>query len=140
MWTDETWGASDARSGVLWVNDSKGTNVGATLAAVRSVQGPLVLIAGGDAKGADLRPLALACKGRARAAVVLGKDAAMLGQVLSQVCTVHSVPDIAAATQTAAALARHGDTVLLSPACASLDMFSSYEERGRAFIAAVEAL
>ena len=128
------------RDGVVWVNDSKGTNVGATVAALRSIAPPIVLIAGGDAKGANLMPLAAACKGRARAAIVLGKDAQQLDEVLSRVCAVHHVPDIAAAVRTAAALARPGDTVLLSPACASFDMFRNYEERGAAFVAAMEAL
>ena len=128
------------KNGVEWINDSKGTNVGATLAALRAVHPPLVLIAGGDAKGADLLPLAAACKGRARAAVLLGKDADALQSVLVKVCDVHRVGDMPAAVQLAAALARRGDTVLLSPACASLDMFTNYEERGRVFAAAWEAL
>lgn len=128
------------RNGVTWIDDSKGTNVGATLAAIGSVTPPIVLIAGGDAKGADLTPLAAALATRARAAVLLGKDAEQLATVLAPVCAVHRVDDIAAAVLTAAALAHAGDTVLLSPACSSLDMFAGFAQRGEMFAAAVEAL
>lgn len=127
-------------AGVAWINDSKGTNVGATVSAIRSVGAPLVLIAGGDAKGADLSPLAMALNGRARAVIVLGKDAEKVTAAVSPVCDVHAVDDVEAAVRRAAALARPGDTVLLSPACSSLDMFASFEARGEAFMAAVEAL
>ncbi len=127
-------------AGVVWINDSKGTNVGATVSAIRSVGAPLVLIAGGDAKGADLAPLAAALNGRARAVIVLGKDAEQVAEVVRPVCDVHAADSIAAAVRRAAVIARAGDTVLLSPACSSLDMFTSFEARGEAFAAAVEAL
>ncbi|MEM6640330.1 MAG: UDP-N-acetylmuramoyl-L-alanine--D-glutamate ligase [Pseudomonadota bacterium] len=128
------------RAGITWINDSKATNVGATVAAIQSAIGPLVLIAGGDAKGGDLAPLATALTGRARAAIVLGKDGPALANAISSVCPVHTVDRLDDAVERAAVLARAGDTVLLSPACASLDMFTNYEARGQAFIDAVEAL
>ena len=129
-----------SKNGVRWINDSKGTNVGATLAAVAAVHSPLILIAGGDAKGADLSPLAALLTGRARAAVLLGKDADQLAGVLGPVCDVHRAADMSAAVRMASVLARRGDTVLLSPACSSLDMFADYADRGQQFIAAWRAL
>jgi UDP-N-acetylmuramoylalanine--D-glutamate ligase len=128
------------RAGVRWYNDSKGTNVGATLAAIDGTDGPLVLIAGGDAKGADLAPLATAVAGRVRAVVVLGRDAAQLTNVLRDVTRVIAAADLPQAVQLAASEAQAGDSVLLSPACASTDMFSSYIERGEVFMQAVEGL
>jgi len=124
---------------VRWYNDSKGTNVGATLAAIDGTDGSLVLIAGGDGKGADFTPLA-AVAGRLRAVVVLGKDAAELTRVLAPVTQVIQATDLPQAVRLAADVAQSGDTVLLSPACASTDMFSNYMERGEVFIHAVEAL
>jgi UDP-N-acetylmuramoylalanine--D-glutamate ligase len=124
---------------VRWYNDSKGTNVGATLAAIDGTDGSLVLIAGGDGKGADFTPLA-AVAGRLRAVVVLGKDAAALTRVLAPVTQVIQATDLPQAVRQAAGVAQSGDTVLLSPACASTDMFSNYMERGEVFIHAVEAL
>ncbi len=128
------------RDGVVWIDDSKGTNVGATISAIRSVGAPLVLIAGGDAKGADLSPLIGVLSGRARAVVALGKDADLVQQTLAQVCDVHRVDNIEAAVSLASALSRPGDTVLLSPACSSLDMYSSFAERGERFQTALAAL
>ncbi|MGB5261215.1 MAG: UDP-N-acetylmuramoyl-L-alanine--D-glutamate ligase [Gammaproteobacteria bacterium] len=128
------------RAGVRWYNDSKGTNVGATLAAIDGTDGRLVLIAGGDSKGADLTPLAAAVAGRAHAVIVLGKDAAQLAAVLHGVTRVIHATDLPQAVQLAADTAEPGDTVLLSPACASTDMFSSYVERGDVFIDAVKRL
>ncbi|MEJ2761700.1 MAG: UDP-N-acetylmuramoyl-L-alanine--D-glutamate ligase [Gammaproteobacteria bacterium] len=128
--------------GVDWVDDSKGTNVGAACAAVTGLggEGNLILIAGGDGKGADFAPLAEAAAGRVRAAVLIGRDASLLGQSLEAVTKVVYATDMAAAVTTAASLARTGDTVLLSPACASFDMFRDYRERGEVFAAAVRAL
>jgi UDP-N-acetylmuramoylalanine--D-glutamate ligase len=128
------------RDGVTWIDDSKGTNVGATISAIRSVGAPLVLIAGGDAKGADLAPLADVLRTRARAVIVLGKDAPRLDATLRTVCDIHRVGDIEAAVRRAAAVARPGDTVLLSPACSSLDMYSGFAERGERFCRELEAL
>jgi UDP-N-acetylmuramoylalanine--D-glutamate ligase len=121
------------RKGVTFVDDSKGTNVGATLAALNGLAGPLVLIAGGLSKGQDLRPLAAGARGKLRAAVLIGAAAAELESVLKPVCQTVHAKSIDDAVARAAALAQRGDTVLLSPACASQDMFRDYRERGELF-------
>jgi len=123
--------------GLHWINDSKGTNLGATLAAVQGLDGPLVLIAGGVAKDRDFAALAQALRGRARGIVLLGRDADLLEQALADVAPILRVIDMPAAVAAARALALPGDTVLLSPACASFDMFTDYQARGRAFASAV---
>jgi UDP-N-acetylmuramoylalanine--D-glutamate ligase len=128
------------RRGVTFINDSKGTNVGAAAASIAGMATPVVLIAGGDGKGADFAPLAAAARGRVRAAVLLGRDAPLLARALAGVCPVVQVGGIEDAVLEAARLAAAGDTVLLSPACASLDMFSDYTERGRRFAAAARGL
>jgi UDP-N-acetylmuramoylalanine--D-glutamate ligase len=125
--------------GVHYVNDSKGTNVGATIAAIEGMSGPLVLIAGGDGKNADFAPLAAACRGKVRHAVLIGRDAARIAAALEGM-GVEFAADMAAAVRAARTAARPGDTVLLSPACASLDMYRDYAHRGEAFIAAVRSL
>jgi UDP-N-acetylmuramoylalanine--D-glutamate ligase len=128
------------RGGVTYVDDSKGTNVGATLAALNGFAGPLVLIAGGLPKGQDFAALAAGARGKVRAAVLIGAAANDIERVLKPVCrTVHaaSMPD---AVAHAAALAQRGDTVLLSPACASQDMFRDYRERGEQFARAAREL
>ena len=127
-------------AGVRYVDDSKGTNVGATLAAVAGFAGPLLLIAGGESKGQDFAPLATALRGKVRRAVLIGKDAAALGAVLDGVCALERAASLPEAVAAAARAAQPGDTVLLSPACASLDMFRDYAERGDVFAAAVRAL
>jgi UDP-N-acetylmuramoylalanine--D-glutamate ligase len=127
------------RKGVAYVDDSKGTNVGATLAALNGLTGPLVLIAGGLGKGQDFKPLAAGARGKLRAAVLIGAAADELERVLSPLCETVRANSMQDAVVRAAALARHGDTVLLSPACASQDMFRDYRERGEQFArAAVE--
>ena len=128
------------RRGVRFINDSKGTNVGATLAAVAGLPGRLVLIAGGDGKGQDFAPLAAALAGRTRAAVLIGRDAPRLAAALAEVCPVQVCDTLEAAVTAAAQAAQPGDTVLLSPACASLDMFRDYTHRGAVFTAAVGSL
>jgi UDP-N-acetylmuramoylalanine--D-glutamate ligase len=125
---------------VVWYDDSKGTNLGATLAAVQGVSQPLVLIAGGDAKGQDFAPLADALVGKARALVLLGKDAGLIESAVADRVPVKRVKDMDAAVSAAAALAQPGDMVLLSPACSSLDMFENFEHRGRVFAAAARRL
>jgi UDP-N-acetylmuramoylalanine--D-glutamate ligase len=127
-------------AGVRYVDDSKGTNVGATMAAVAGMPGPLVMIAGGQGKGQDFAPLAQAFRGKVRHAVLMGKDAAVLAAALEGVCTVETVASMPDAVAAAARMARAGDTVLLSPACASLDMFRDYGHRGDVFAAAVRNL
>ena len=125
---------------VAYYDDSKGTNLGATLAAVAGVTQPLVLIAGGDAKGQDFAPLAEVLARKARGAVLLGKDAPLLERAFAGKLQVQRVKDMDAAVLAAAKLAQPGDMVLLSPACSSLDMFENFEHRGRVFAAAVRRL
>jgi len=128
------------RGGVQYINDSKGTNVGAAVAAINGMDQPVVLIAGGDGKGADFAPLVAAARERVRAAVLLGRDAPLLEAALSGACATARVADIEAAVAEAARLAQPGDCVLLSPACASTDMYSDYRERGQRFAAAAQGL
>ncbi|MBL8270303.1 MAG: UDP-N-acetylmuramoyl-L-alanine--D-glutamate ligase [Steroidobacter sp.] len=127
-------------NGVRFVNDSKGTNVGATLAAVAGMPGSLVLIAGGQGKGQDFKPLAPAFRGKVRHVVLIGQDAKQLDAALQGVATTQFAKDMNEAVQLAANAARSGETVLLSPACASLDMFRDYGHRGDVFAAAVKGL
>ena len=127
-------------AGVRYVDDSKGTNVGATLAAVDGLPGPLVLIAGGQGKGQDFEPLARAFKHKVRHAILIGVDAPALERVLAGVCGTERAASMEAAVAAAARAAQPRDTVLLSPACASLDMFRDYGHRGDLFAAAVKAL
>lgn len=128
------------RAGVRWFDDSKGTNVGATVAAVRGLPGPVVLIAGGDGKSQDFTPLRAALMDKARAVVLIGRDAPLIAAALGDRIPLHSAADLAQAVARAAELAQVGDSVLLSPACASFDMFSGYEERGAVFAEAVRGL
>lgn len=127
-------------SGVRYVDDSKGTNVGATLAAVAGMPGSLVVIAGGQGKDQDFAPLAAAFRNKVRHVVLLGQDAKLIGDVLAGVCTAQLARDMNEAVQLAADAARSGETVLLSPACASLDMFRDYAHRGDVFASAVRGL
>jgi len=132
------------RNGVAWYDDSKATNVGAAIAAIEGlgadIDGKLVLVAGGDGKGADFSSLRGPVNRYCRAVVLLGRDAprvaSAIGDGVSQV-TAGSIEEV---VQRCAELAQPGDAVLLSPACASLDMFKNYEERGRLFAQAVEGL
>ncbi len=125
------------RDGVRWINDSKGTNVGATLAALNGMTGPVVLIAGGDGKGADFSALKAACAAHARAVVLIGRDAPLIEAALANAVPVAHAADMRAAVQRAHELAQSGDVVLLSPACASFDMFRNFEQRGDVFRTAV---
>jgi UDP-N-acetylmuramoylalanine--D-glutamate ligase len=126
--------------GVRYINDSKGTNVGATLAAVSGLAGPLVIIAGGDGKGQDFTPLAAAFRGKVRTAVLLGRDAGLIETALAGICHTVRVESLQDAVRAAARFAMPGDTVLLSPACSSLDMFRDYAHRGNSFASAVREL
>ncbi|MBL8251129.1 MAG: UDP-N-acetylmuramoyl-L-alanine--D-glutamate ligase [Candidatus Competibacter sp.] len=128
------------RDGVRWFDDSKGTNVGATVAAVRGLPGHVVLIAGGDGKNQDFTPLRAALADKARAVVLIGRDAPLIAAALEDCVPVWSAADMEQAVDRAARCARPGDCVLLSPACASFDMYSGYEERGAVFAAAVRRL
>jgi UDP-N-acetylmuramoylalanine--D-glutamate ligase len=127
-------------NGVAYINDSKGTNVGATLAAVGGMRGPLVMIAGGDGKNQDFAPLAEAFRGKVRHTVLIGHDARAIGLALQGVCAVEFCGTMEEAVRAAARAAKPGDVVLLSPACASLDMFRDYTHRGAVFTQAVKEL
>jgi UDP-N-acetylmuramoylalanine--D-glutamate ligase len=134
--------------GVAFYDDSKGTNVGATVAALdgfaRQFNGSgrkVVLIAGGDGKGQDFAPLREAVLHAARAVVLIGRDAPHIAAALDGTgVAVERVATMPEAVARAGAAATHGDAVVLSPACASFDMFASYRHRGEAFAAAVREL
>jgi UDP-N-acetylmuramoylalanine--D-glutamate ligase len=158
--------------GVTWYDDSKGTNVGATVAALNGIGGELaaqnsclptpgteagrngppltscdskirkiILIAGGDGKAQDFSPLRKAAALHARAAVLIGRDGPLIEKVIGAAgVATENAGDMEDAVRRAHALARPGDAVLLSPACASFDMFRNYEHRAQVFVAAVHAL
>jgi UDP-N-acetylmuramoylalanine--D-glutamate ligase len=128
------------RGGVAFYNDSKGTNVDATLKALAAFAEPIVLIAGGREKAQRFDALADAARGRVKAAIVIGEGRATLGPALRAVTHVEDAASMAEAVRRAAALAVAGDVVLLSPACASFDMFRDYEHRGAVFAEEVRAL
>jgi UDP-N-acetylmuramoylalanine--D-glutamate ligase len=128
-------------AGVAFYDDSKGTNVGATVAALTGMERPVVLIAGGDGKGQDFSPLAPAVKARARAVVLIGRDAPLIERALAgSGVKIERASGMEEAVATASAAARTGDAVLLSPACASYDMFRDYVHRAEVFAAAVRRL
>ncbi|MFZ4699540.1 MAG: UDP-N-acetylmuramoyl-L-alanine--D-glutamate ligase [Candidatus Methylumidiphilus sp.] len=126
--------------GIAFINDSKATNVGACVAALEGLSGPVVLIAGGDGKGADFSQLAGVAAGKVRAVVLMGRDAPLLEQVFKPVVDTVRVDNMAQAVAAAHKLARRGDVVLLAPACASLDQYKDYQERGRLFAEAVRRM
>ncbi len=119
--------------GVTWINDSKGTNVGALEAAVAGLDGPLVVLVGGQAKGGDFSPLLPLLQTKARRVILFGQDALKIREQLAGLDAVERVENLRAAVQRAAAVTQSGDAVLLSPGCASFDQFSGYEERGEKF-------
>ncbi|QLG89437.1 UDP-N-acetylmuramoyl-L-alanine--D-glutamate ligase [Chitinibacter bivalviorum] len=139
-------------NGVAYYDDSKGTNVGATEAALKGMTRPVVLIAGGDGKGQDFSPLVEACERICRAVLLIGRDGPELANVLNEACSAYlpddddnylpvmQLPTLEMAVTIASNLAEPGDVVLLSPACASLDMFRNYHHRAEVFIAAVKGL
>ena len=128
-------------NGVRYVDDSKGTNVGATLAAIEGMGRKVAIVLGGDGKGQDFSPLKPALEKHGRAVALIGRDAAAIGMALegSGVPT-RILGDMEAAVRWLAAHAEAGDCVLLSPACASLDMYKNYAHRAQAFIDAVQGL
>ncbi len=127
-------------NGIDFYDDSKGTNVGATVAALRGMQQPVVLIAGGDGKGQNFSPLADVAR-RARAVVLIGRDADLIAQALQHTgVAMLRAGDMVEAVETAYRAAKPGDAVLLSPACASYDMFRSYVHRAGVFVDAVAQL
>ncbi|MEZ5451936.1 MAG: UDP-N-acetylmuramoyl-L-alanine--D-glutamate ligase [Thiothrix sp.] len=128
------------RNGVNWYNDSKGTNVGATLAALAGLPNKTVLIAGGQGKGADFSPLRPVAADKARALILIGEDRQKIADVVEGYATYVFASNMDEAVMTAAELAQPGDNVLLSPACASFDMFKGYAHRGDVFSEAVRRL
>jgi UDP-N-acetylmuramoylalanine--D-glutamate ligase len=126
-------------AGRIFYDDSKGTNVGATVAALKGFTVPVVLIAGGDGKGQDFSPMKDAV-GNARGVIQMGRDGPLIQAAIADTCPVIRVESMEAAVARAYALSRPGDAILLSPACASWDMFRNYAHRAEVFIAAVEAL
>jgi UDP-N-acetylmuramoylalanine--D-glutamate ligase len=129
------------RAGVDWYDDSKGTNVGATIAALSGLGKKVVLIAGGDGKGQDFAPLAAPASRFARAVLLIGRDAPRIERALAPAgVALQRCGSLEEAVQRAEALASPGEAVLLSPACASFDMFRDYRERGEVFAAAVGRL
>jgi len=128
-------------AGVDFVDDSKGTNVGATLAALQGLGRRVVLIAGGDGKGQDFSPLRAAVAQHTRGVVLIGSDAQRLAVALAgSEVPITLAADLPAAVTQAMTLAQEGDAVLLSPACASLDMFRDYRHRAEVFVQSVQEL
>jgi len=125
---------------VDYINDSKATNVAAASASIESVKSKVVLVAGGDSKGGDFGELTAYVESKLRAAVLIGMDAEIIANALEMVMPVYFAQDMDDAVAQAAAYAEPGDTVLLAPACASLDQYDSYAARGDAFCDAVMAL
>lgn len=127
------------KNGISWYNDSKATNVGAAIAAINGTDAnKIILIAGGQAKGQDFSPLKEVIKNKVKHLILLGEDAELLKTELSDLTEISSVQDLSQAVNKACEIAVSGDAVLLSPACASFDMFSGYEQRGELFVAAVK--
>jgi UDP-N-acetylmuramoylalanine--D-glutamate ligase len=128
-------------AGVSFYDDSKGTNVGATVAALEGLGRKVALIAGGDGKGQDFSPLKDAVSSHARAVILIGRDAPLIEAALAgSGVSVQRAVDMVGAVKAAFAAARSGDSVLLSPACASWDMFKNYAHRAEVFIAAVQGI
>ena len=123
---------------MTWLNDSKGTNVGSTLAALSGLDGPIIWLGGGQGKSQDFSPLAAPLASKGRAAMLFGEDARLIEQALFGALPIFRDNTMNEALVRAKSFAREGDTVLLSPACASLDQFSNYIERGESFCAWVK--
>lgn len=128
------------RRGVRYINDSKGTNVDATLKALESIEQPIVLIAGGRDKGGDFSRLTQAIRRRVKRLVLIGEAAGLIESAMKDHPAIERVGSLKEAVDMAASGAVRGDVVLLSPACASFDMFVDYQDRGRQFKALVQSL
>ena len=128
------------RAGVRFINDSKGTNVDATMKALESLDRPIILIAGGKDKGGDFGKLRNVIARRVKRLVLIGEAAPRIQQVLEGLKPISHAPSFRDAIQIAAQSAQPGEVVLLSPACASFDMFADYQDRGRQFKALVNGL
>ncbi len=127
-------------NGTAFIDDSKATNVGAAIAAVNSVPGPVILIAGGQGKGGDFDELAKSVYGKLHCAILIGEDAPLIEDAFAGLVETERAADMHAAVVYAAQIAESGDTVLLAPACASFDQYDNYRARGEDFCRAVEAL
>lgn len=127
-------------AGVAWINDSKATNVAAAYAAINSLSNNknIILIAGGDSKGADFTKLQKVAYSSLKAVITLGQDGHKVCQLLCSTVSSYVVNSICTAVEVAASIATEGDIVLLSPACASYDMFDDYQMRGKAFVNAIK--
>jgi UDP-N-acetylmuramoylalanine--D-glutamate ligase len=128
------------KDGVTYINDSKGTNVGAVVKSVEGFTQPVILIAGGLDKGSDFRPLHGLFQKKVKLLLLIGKAADKMKQALGTATETITAPTLQEAVRIASQRAAHGDAVLLSPACASFDMFKDFEDRGRQFKKAVKAL
>ena len=126
--------------GVTYINDSKGTNVDATIKALESLPGPVILIAGGREKGGEYPGLAVTVRRKAKRVILIGEARGRLSEALAGTCPLTEAGSLAQAVREAAALAAPGETVLLSPACASFDMFADYKDRGQQFKECVHEL
>ena len=126
--------------GVSWFNDSKGTNIGAAISSLRSLKDNIILLAGGIFKGGDLKLLRAAVSKHAKHVILFGQDANVLAQALHEAAQIHCVNSMRDAVNKARELAIAGDKVLLSPACASFDMYKNYIARGQDFEACVQEL
>lgn len=124
-------------NGVTWVNDSKATNIGACIAALLGYERKVLLIAGGDAKGADMTELLPAITAKTKRVVLIGKDANLISDAIGNCVPIHFAGTMKEAVKLAKDYAELGDVVLLSPACASLDQYKSYADRGNKFVEAV---
>lgn len=122
---------------VIWVNDSKATNVGATSTALQNLEGEVIWLAGGEGKGADFTQLQHALTPAVKAAILFGADAGLIDRAIQGLTQTHVVDSLEAAVSLAAKIAQSGDIVLLSPACASFDMFDNFEHRGQVFAESV---
>ncbi len=131
------------KNGINWVNDSKATNIGACIAALEGYDEKVILVAGGEGKGQDMNELAPVIFAKAKAVILIGKDAPQIEaalNLLSEIVPAYHAQDMREVVAIAAHVSKIGDTVLLSPACASLDQYKNYQDRGNQFAAAIEAL
>jgi UDP-N-acetylmuramoylalanine--D-glutamate ligase len=132
-----------SKNGINWVNDSKATNIGACVAALEGYDEKVILVAGGEGKGQDMNELAPVIQAKAKAVILIGKDAPQIETAINQLAEIiptYHAQDMQEVAAIASHVAKSGDTVLLSPACASLDQYKNYQDRGNQFAAAIEAL
>jgi UDP-N-acetylmuramoylalanine--D-glutamate ligase len=131
------------KNGINWVNDSKATNIGACIAALEGYDKKVILVAGGEGKGQDMNELLPAIQAKAKAVILIGKDAPLIEAALNQLSEIvpaYHAQDMREVVAIATHVGKAGDTVLLSPACASLDQYKNYQDRGDQFAQAIEAL